>query len=366
MPTVLKVVLSFIWLIAVIFAICGLFMNVLNLQLWLFGYLALALLILRKPKNFLNGVKVLFPFILTLFLIYLIFGLLRIESQDSNQGTILYWLAFGAKRILLIINTVIAFRILFALIDYDSVMSLPLGVRFTKYLILGRYLYITTRESYEKLSKDISYIPTEQFGRLPFSHKFRARLSVVLAMLLNVINESRVKGRLIDNRIVACHNGKIHQTGEWYLNLGFIILVTVTTVIIPIPIPGGGFFNFGDVMIVFIGLYSGRKAGMLAGGIGSAIADLMIFPMFAPITLIVKGCEGYICGLAHQKNDFLQLMLPLIGCSVMVAGYFLGEWMMPQLGFAVAMSDFLANSVQATAGFIGGRILFEAATYLEM
>ncbi|MBW6514060.1 MAG: ECF transporter S component [Candidatus Syntrophosphaera sp.] len=163
-----------------------------------------------------------------------------------------------------------------------------------------------------------------------------------------------------------CHAGKKSKTSQWYQILGFVVLVTVATMIIPIPVPGGGFFNFGDVMIVFVGLYAGKKAGALAGGIGSAIADLLLFPLFAPITLVVKGIEGFICGLAHQKKGLLQFVFPLLGSAFIVLGYFVGEWFMPQLGKAVAMADLPVNVVQASAGFIGGRALYEAARYLDL
>jgi uncharacterized membrane protein len=119
-------------------------------------------------------------------------------------------------------------------------------------------------------------------------------------------------------------------------------------------------------MIVFIGLYAGKKAGALAGGIGSALADLLLFPIFAPITFIVKGLEGFICGMAHQKSGVWKIIFPLIGAVVIVVGYFIGEWCLPQLGKAVALADLPVNIVQALVGFVGGRALFEAAKYLKL
>ena len=88
---------------------------------------------------------------------------------------------------------------------------------------------------------------------------------------------------------------------KWYLSVGFTVLVMVTTLLIRIPVPGGGYFNFGDVIIVFCGLYAGKKAGMIAGGIGSALADLIGFPIFAPVTLIAKGLLGLFAGMAKRR-----------------------------------------------------------------
>ena len=96
-----------------------------------------------------------------------------------------------------------------------------------------------------------------------------------------------------------------------------------------------------------------------------AIADLLLFPLFAPITLIVKGLEGYLCGLAYQRPSIWKIILPLAGGVVVVLGYFFGEWALPQLGKAVAIADLPVNIVQASVGFLGGRALFEAARYLD-
>jgi uncharacterized membrane protein len=151
---------------------------------------------------------------------------------------------------------------------------------------------------------------------------------------------------------------------KWYLTVGFTILVTVATLLIRIPIAGGGYFNFGDVVVMFVGMYAGSKMGAIAGGVGSALADLIGFPIFAPITLVVKGVEGFVCGLAHGRKGFLTLLFPILAGLVLITGYFLGTLLIPQLGKAAAISDLPGNVLQAVFGIIGGRILFEAAKRL--
>ncbi len=153
---------------------------------------------------------------------------------------------------------------------------------------------------------------------------------------------------------------------KWYLTVAFTVLVTVSTLLIRIPVAGGGYFNFGDVMIVFVGLYAGKKTGAIAGGIGSAIADLIGFPLFAPITLVVKGLEGLISGFGHGKATLGTFIFPLVAVLWLVAGYFLGTWWLPQLGKAVAIADLPANLIQAASGLIGGRALYEAARRLNL
>ncbi len=147
---------------------------------------------------------------------------------------------------------------------------------------------------------------------------------------------------------------------KWYIVVGLTVLVCVTTLLVRIPIPGGGYFNLGDVMIVFCGLFYGWKVGLIAGGIGSALADIIGFPVFAPITLVAKGLEGLISGLAKKGNNLQSYLYPLLAVIVMVAGYFVGSWIFPNLGKAVAFADLPMNIVQAAVGFSGGRILFGA------
>ncbi|MFO8144156.1 MAG: ECF transporter S component [Candidatus Syntrophosphaera sp.] len=361
-----KIFFALILLLAFLVLVFGFYMDNLVLQAVSFGALSLLLLVLNGGKKWVAGFRLMLPFLISLILIYSLFGLFKVRTPDGEPGSMPFWLQFGLNRILLFVNSVLAFQTFFACVSFDDLLRLPLKIGIQKYVILGKVLSNTAFSAYEELSLHQRLIPSEQQRKLSFGHKFRARLAVLLSLLMSLANEAREKGQLIDNRIIHCHGQKQHGTGLWYQNLGFIVLVTVATMIIPIPIPGGGFFNFGDVMIVFVGLYAGRKAGALAGGIGSAIADLLLFPLFAPITFVVKGVEGYICGLAHGKRGFAQFILPLIGSGFIVLGYFLGEWFMPQLGKAVALADLPVNIVQASAGFIGGRALFEAARYLDI
>lgn len=152
---------------------------------------------------------------------------------------------------------------------------------------------------------------------------------------------------------------------KWYHIVGFTVLVMFTTLTIRIPVPGGGYFNLGDVLIVFAGLYAGKTAGAIAGGIGSALADLIGFPLFAPITLIAKGLLGLFSGMGFGKKRVAGIIFPFIGASLMVIVYYVGTWIMPAFGQAVALADLVPNIIQAGLGLLGGRLLYEAFLRLE-
>lgn len=145
---------------------------------------------------------------------------------------------------------------------------------------------------------------------------------------------------------------------KWYYLVGITIAVMVITLFIRIPLPSRGYFNFGDVAVVFSGLFLGFKGGAIAGGIGSALADILGgFSPFAPLTLIAKGLEGLFSGFAKDRKGFAFYLYPALGVIIMVAVYFTGELFMPQIGIGGALAELPANLIQASGGYAGGIIL---------
>lgn len=155
------------------------------------------------------------------------------------------------------------------------------------------------------------------------------------------------------------------------IKIAFIALTVVTaliTLFIRIPLPSRGYFNFGDVAVVFSGLVLGSLAknnrflwGAAAGGIGSALADVIGgFGMFAPITLAAKGLEGGLCALACGKQKAMRWVLLLLGGGAMVATYFTAEALMPNIGLQGAISEIIPNLIQAAGGIAGGLLTFTA------
>lgn len=130
-------------------------------------------------------------------------------------------------------------------------------------------------------------------------------------------------------------------------------LVSVGTLIVRIPNPMGGYFNVGDVMIFVTALTFGPFIGGVAGGLGSAIADIIGFPLFAIPTLVVKGLEGLIAGIvANKKRLYRDFLAVIIAGIEMIIGYFLVEVYLWGVGGALA--EVPANIAQiAIGGLIG-------------
>ena len=134
-------------------------------------------------------------------------------------------------------------------------------------------------------------------------------------------------------------------------------MIAALTLIIRIPTPAtGGYINLGDMGVIFAGLFLRRFSGALAGAIGSAVADIIGgFFIFAPITFIAKGLEGYIAGTLGLKNPAWLILSVLSMTSI----YFVAELFLPNMGWSSALSSLPFNIVQATIGAIGGYIIFK-------
>ncbi len=133
-------------------------------------------------------------------------------------------------------------------------------------------------------------------------------------------------------------------------------LVCVATLMFRVPVPAtGGYINIGDVMIFVSGLAFGRTIGGFAGGVGSAIADLIGYPAYAPLTLVVKGIEGFLVGaISNGTNKVRDVLAVIVGGVAMIGGYYLGEAFLMGVGPIAALEEAPGNLFQVAAGGIIG------------
>jgi uncharacterized membrane protein len=85
-------------------------------------------------------------------------------------------------------------------------------------------------------------------------------------------------------------------------------LICVATMIFSIYVPATrGFFNVGETMIYVAALLFGPLTGAFAGGVGSALADILLnYWYYAPATLVIKACEGAVVGFLGQRKPEFQ------------------------------------------------------------
>lgn len=134
------------------------------------------------------------------------------------------------------------------------------------------------------------------------------------------------------------------------------------TMVVSIPFPPTrGYFNLGDAIVMLAGLLFGARLGGIAGGVGSAISDILLgYAYFSPLTLFIKGTEGFLTGLIGNNKKFqFKVAGVAVGAVAMLMGYFSVE--MPLYGMGAALAELLTiNSLQVFSGAVVSLTLSQA------
>lgn len=101
----------------------------------------------------------------------------------------------------------------------------------------------------------------------------------------------------------------------------FMALLVIATTILRFPVPTFNlYFNLGEAVIYLVALVFGGPAGAVVGGVGSGLSDIIGgYPVWAPITLFIKGVEGFIVGTLSNKTK--PYMAVAAGAIFMMIGY---------------------------------------------
>ncbi len=138
-----------------------------------------------------------------------------------------------------------------------------------------------------------------------------------------------------------------------------IALTTVMTMVIQIPTVGTeGYLNLGDMVVFLAAFILGKKGGLIVGGFGSALADLITgYTHYVPITFVVKGLEGFIAAslLETKIGKDRPIMATSIAGVFMAFGYFIPETFM--YGKA-AVASIPGNILQGLVGAITSVVLY--------
>ena len=144
----------------------------------------------------------------------------------------------------------------------------------------------------------------------------------------------------------------------------FAALSCVATMSIRIPTPGtGGYIHPGDAIVILSGVILGPVWGFLAGGIGSALSDLIGgYFVYVPITFVIKGLVALAAGLLYQKvgktqkSRYAAVVLGGVADIILVAGgYFVCEYFIYGAGAAASIP---ANIIQGVGGLVISCILY--------
>lgn len=133
-----------------------------------------------------------------------------------------------------------------------------------------------------------------------------------------------------------------------------VTLVTIVTIAIQIPNSVGGYINLGDSMIFALAIVGGPIIAGIAGGLGSALADILSgYAVWALPSFLIKGVEGLVAGaligrisVGSRKPISLGTVLVLVVSGlVMVMGYFATSYIL--YGFPAALAAVTGDLIQA-------------------
>lgn len=137
-------------------------------------------------------------------------------------------------------------------------------------------------------------------------------------------------------------------------------LACVATLVVRIPSPTGGYMNLGDTVVLTGAYLLGPLYGAIAGGIGSALADLISgYPLYIPATLVIKALMGFLAGALYRKQRKYFLVWSTAAELVMIVGYWLYDgWLLGSLSGSAA--GILSNLVQGVLGIVASALLLTA------
>ena len=126
--------------------------------------------------------------------------------------------------------------------------------------------------------------------------------------------------------------------------LSAAIFLLTTFVRIPIPM---GYLNLGDVGVFLVAFLLPAGYAAACAGVGSALSDLIGFPLYAPVTFFVKGIAAFTFAMLWRKLPGKLRYLAFLAVLIVPLGYFVFELVTEG---AVAWADLPLNLLQAAVG----------------
>lgn len=146
----------------------------------------------------------------------------------------------------------------------------------------------------------------------------------------------------------------------------FAALTCVATMLIQIQMPATqGYVNIGDCFVLLGAWVLGPWFGAFAGGVGSALADLLAgYPHYIPGTLLIKALMAVIAALLYRqlrkKHHYVGQLVGGVTAELwMVLGYFVYAWLILGKGLAAA-SSIPGNLLQGVIGLVAAIALVAA------
>jgi len=137
-------------------------------------------------------------------------------------------------------------------------------------------------------------------------------------------------------------------------------LIFVATYLIKLPVSlTQGYIHLGDGFILLGAALLGPLA-IPAAAVGSMLADLLGgYTLYCLPTFLIKGAVAAVAVWAfrHWQSTAVRSLWMIVAELVMVAGYFLVEWLVLGYGLAAALSAVGPNLVQGLSGVVIAAVL---------
>lgn len=150
-------------------------------------------------------------------------------------------------------------------------------------------------------------------------------------------------------------------TKDLALTALFIAMCTLATMFIRVPLPTSGYANLGDAFVLLSAWILGPVYGALAAGLGSALADLLGYPIYAPVTLVIKFLVAFFAAKLlsrYSQVSFLHLCVIGLLCEIiMVVGYYLYDAILLH-SFISPLLNIPGNIMQAVIGVLVAAFLY--------
>ncbi|MHA1304623.1 MAG: ECF transporter S component [Candidatus Heimdallarchaeaceae archaeon] len=102
------------------------------------------------------------------------------------------------------------------------------------------------------------------------------------------------------------------------LTATFTTLVFLATSLFYLALTSNGFFNLGEAFIYVAAMIGGPFVGAVAGGVGAALADIVLgYAIFAPATFVLKAAEGFVAGLLFHLSSRVRKEFRIVFVSIM-------------------------------------------------
>ena len=137
-------------------------------------------------------------------------------------------------------------------------------------------------------------------------------------------------------------------------------LIFVATYFFKLPVSiTQGYIHLGDGFILLGAALLGW-ASVPAAAVGSMLADLLGgYTLYILPTFVIKGlvAAAAVCAVRGKKPYWLTVLMLVAAELVMVAGYFVTEWLILGYGLAAAAGAVVPNLVQGLSGVVVGAVL---------